>query len=106
MERLSRQFSTALVTGVSSGFGLAFARMLLAEGVTVIGVSRHPEIPEAPEGYQPWPIDLSDLNTLQSELDQLYAEHPQIDLVINNAGFGVLSHLEACLQRRCKRSMQ
>jgi NAD(P)-dependent dehydrogenase (short-subunit alcohol dehydrogenase family) len=94
VERLSDHFNTALVTGVSSGLGLAFARMLLAEGVSVVGMSRHPEIPEATEAYQPWPIDLSDLNTLESELDTVFTKYPQIDLVINNAGFGVLGHLE------------
>ena len=95
MERLSDKFNTALVTGVSSGLGLAFARMLLAEGVSVVGMSRHPQIPGAPASYQPWPIDLSDLDTLGSELDKVFTEYPEIDLVINNAGFGVLSHLEA-----------
>lgn len=95
MARLSDHFNTALVTGVSSGLGLAFARMLLAEGVTVVGVSRHPDIPEAPVGFRPWPLDLSDSAALAPALDQIFAAHPEIDLVINNAGFGVLSHLEA-----------
>ncbi len=95
MARLSDHFNTALVTGVSSGLGLAFARMLLAEGVTVVGVSRHPDIPDAPEGFRPWPLDLSDSAALAPALDQIFAAHPEIDLVINNAGFGVLSHLEA-----------
>ena len=95
MARLSNHFNTALVTGVSSGLGLAFARMLLAEGVKVVGVSRHPDIAEAPVGFRPWPLDLSDSAALAPALDQIFAAHPEIDLVINNAGFGVLSHLEA-----------
>ena len=95
MARLSDHFHTALVTGVSSGLGLAFARMLLAEGVAVVGVSRHPDIPDAPAGFRPWALDLSDSDALVPALDQVFAAHPEIDLVINNAGFGVLSHLEA-----------
>ena len=94
MERLSVKYKTALVTGASSGLGLAFTRMLLAEGVRVIGVSRHPEIEGAPESYVPWPIDLSNLKVLESELDKIFTAYSKIDLVINNAGFGVLGHLD------------
>jgi NAD(P)-dependent dehydrogenase (short-subunit alcohol dehydrogenase family) len=95
VERLSDHFKTALITGASSGLGLAFAQMLLAEGVSVIGMSRNPEIPDAPEGYQPWSVDLSDTASLEAALDEIFETFPDIDLVINNAGFGVLSHLEA-----------
>ncbi len=35
--------STVLVTGCSSGIGLATANLLLTEGYRVVGMSRHPE---------------------------------------------------------------
>lgn len=95
MERLGDQFSVALVTGASSGLGLAFTQLLLAEGVAVVGLSRSPEIPESPEHYTPWAIDLSDVASLPQTLQAIFERFPAIDLVINNAGFGVLEHLQA-----------
>jgi NAD(P)-dependent dehydrogenase (short-subunit alcohol dehydrogenase family) len=94
VERLSDHFEVALITGVSSGLGLACARMLLAEGVVVVGMSRQPEIDDAPEHYHPWPIDLADTDGLRPALEQVFETYPAIDLVINNAGFGVLGSLQ------------
>lgn len=94
MAELSKQFRTALVTGASSGLGLAFTQMLLENGIRVIGLSRNPEIDGVSGDYAPVPMDLSDLATLPEKLDRLFLENPEIDLVINNAGYGILSHLE------------
>ena len=95
MERVGDLFSVALVTGASSGLVLAFTRLLLDEGVSVIGLSRSPEIPDAPDHYTPWAIDLSDLDALPQTLEAIFEQFSEIDLVINNAGFGVLEHLQA-----------
>lgn len=95
MERLGDKFRCALVTGSSSGLGLAFTQQLLDEGVSVIGLSRSPEIFEASSQYTPWAIDLADLETLPQALELLFEQFPEIDLVINNAGFGVMEHLQS-----------
>jgi short-subunit dehydrogenase len=94
VERLSEKFRVALVTGSSSGLGLAFTKHLLREGVAVVGLSRSPEIGEASGHYHPWPFDLADLAALPATLDAVFGRFPEIDLVINNAGFGVLEHLQ------------
>lgn len=68
----------------------------MAEGVRVIGLSRSPEIDDAPEGmYLPVSVDLSDMDALPEKLDALFAEHSGIDLVINNAGYGILEYFDA-----------
>ena len=95
MERLETKFRIALVTGSSSGLGLALTRHLLDQGVAVVGLSRSPDIEDAPEHYTPWPLDLSHTEALPGVLDALFERFPEIDLVINNAGFGVLEHLQA-----------
>lgn len=95
MGSLSDSYHRALITGASSGLGLAFAEMLLKQGVSVIGMSRSPDMPTGSyANYSARAVDLSDLESLSDELDQVFTEFPDIDLVINNAGFGVLSHLE------------
>lgn len=94
MAELKDRYRLALVTGASSGLGLAFTQMLLAAGVRVIGLSREPQIEGAGPDYLPVAMDLSEIEALPERLDRLFAEHPEIDLVINNAGFGVLERLE------------
>lgn len=95
MERLGDKYKRALVTGSSSGLGLAFTQLLLDEGVAVVGLSRSPEIPDAPANFKPWSADLADLDALPQTLESIFEQFPDIDLVINNAGFGVLEHLQA-----------
>lgn len=83
----------ALVTGVSSGLGLAVARRLLAEGVTVWGTAR--DIARVPSGIRPVALDLGDPASITACVEQLRREAPQLDLLVNNAGNGVHSPLEA-----------
>lgn len=94
MARLGDIYKQALVTGSSSGLGLAFTQLLLSEGVAVIGVSRSPEIEDSSRDYTPWPLDLSETDALPEVLAAIFKRFPHIDLVINNAGFGVLEHLQ------------
>ena len=94
MGTLKEKYRYALVTGASSGLGLAFTQMLLDAGVKVIGLSRSPELKDAGEEYIPMALYLSDLEHLPAALDRIFQEFPEIDLVINNAGYGVLEYLE------------
>ena len=83
--------STALVTGASSGIGLAVARALQKAGFTVIGASRDPGAAAAavPE-FQFLPLDLTD----EASIRALIAELPPLDLLVNNAGASLMSALE------------
>lgn len=85
----SRKFRTALVTGASTGLGLAFAEMLLAEGVSVWGTSRDPaRLPSRP-GLHPVRLELADGAAAEAAYRAAAREAGGFDLVINNAGFGV-----------------
>lgn len=94
MGSLGQKYRCALITGASSGLGLAFTRMLLADGVQVIGVSRSPDVKGLGADYVAIPMDLSELSELPRRLDQVFECYTEIDLVINNAGFGILEYLE------------
>lgn len=88
----------ALVTGASSGLGLATARALHRRGATVLlGCRDRPRAEAARaqvlDGMPPGvgtvellDLDLADLASVAAAADRLAREHGQLDLLINNAG--------------------
>lgn len=75
----------ALITGTSSGLGLATAQMLLEQGWTVIGVSRSGSEIEH-ENYIDILCDIKDEPSVE-EMYRLVSENTdQLDLIILNAG--------------------
>jgi NAD(P)-dependent dehydrogenase (short-subunit alcohol dehydrogenase family) len=80
---------TALVTGASSGIGLATARRLLDRGYRVFGTSRDPDsVPESSrlDGLRYRALDLRDAHSIDGFAGALYAEDIHVDVLVNNAG--------------------
>ena len=87
----------ALVTGASSGIGLAAAQALLERGFTVVGAARRqePMAPLVPAGLQPLALDLAEPASIAAAAERLAQDHPGgIDLLVNNAGYGVYGSVE------------
>jgi 2-deoxy-D-gluconate 3-dehydrogenase len=85
----------ALVTGSSRGIGLAIATALAESGADIIGVSSKLEasgsalekaVTGAGKNFYAYQCDLSDRKSIYSFLEKLNADHPRIDILINNAG--------------------
>ncbi len=77
-----------LVTGASSGIGEATANTLLAAGHRVYGTSRRQPKP----GRYPYPmlaLDVTDDASVEAAVEQLLEREGRIDVLVNNAGFGV-----------------
>jgi short-subunit dehydrogenase len=81
----------AVVTGASSGLGLAIATALLASKVRVTALSRRPPPIKDPACHH-LEVDLCDDSALADAWKHLQNDLP--DLWINNAGFGLLGELE------------
>jgi len=85
----------ALITGATSGFGLAFARRVLASGGRVIATGRRVERLEALKAEAPdshvltRPLDLRDPDQITALVAGLPAEFEAIDLLFNNAGLAL-----------------
>lgn len=94
--------ATALVTGGTSGIGAAFARALAQRGDDLVLVARNAERLDAMAAdlkrdfavrVETLPADLSVPADLDKVAARLSDDHQPIDLLINNAGFGVHSRL-------------
>lgn len=88
---------TALITGASSGMGAEYARELAAQGSNLILVARRLDRLEelASELRKSFGItvtcldrDLSAMEAGRSLADELNAQAVEVDVLINNAGFG------------------
>ena len=78
----------AIVTGASSGIGEATAELLTSAGYTVYGTSRN----VGQSSRYPFKIITLDVNSeesIQAALKEVIDKEGRIDLVVNNAGFGV-----------------
>ncbi len=80
-------YRKALITGTSSGIGLAIARALIAEGLLVVGASRRTAKINS-NRYTHLSIDL--LNETNLKILQDYTRSNPPDIWINNAGQGLI----------------
>ena len=83
---------TILITGCSSGFGLETAKHFLERDWNVIATMRTPREGILPESdkLRVLPLDVTDQKSIDSALD---AAGP-VDVLVNNAGVGMLNALE------------
>lgn len=81
-----------LITGASSGIGFFTARHLKEEGYKVYGTSRTPQ----QEGftYPMLRLDVNDLETVQFCVNEVINIEGKIDILINNAGYGMRGAVE------------
>jgi NADP-dependent 3-hydroxy acid dehydrogenase YdfG len=84
---------TILVTGASRGIGRAISEKLLSNSFQVIGISRNPPKMES-DNFSPIAMDLSKIDQLPEQISKLRKEHPEIDGIICNAGYGSFGSLE------------
>src|SRR4051812_35660197 len=82
------QQKIALVTGASSGIGEAAALRLAKAGYKVYGTSRR-GARAGPQPYEMLPLDVTQDESVQAAVQALIAREGRIDLLVNNAGFGV-----------------
>jgi NAD(P)-dependent dehydrogenase (short-subunit alcohol dehydrogenase family) len=79
---------TAIVTGASSGIGEATAERLAKAGYTVYGTSRR-GASAAPRSFHMLPLDVTSDTSVEAAVGEVMRREGRIDLLVNNAGFGV-----------------
>ena len=88
--------TTWLITGISRGLGLALAEAALARGDTVIGTTRgsRPALAESPGTLHVLALDMADGAGIAASVAQAFAIGGRIDVIVNNAGYGLLGAIE------------
>ena len=87
---------TALVTGSSSGIGLASAKALKEAGFTVYASARREASLETlrQQGFKTVMLDVTDEAMVTAAVEQLEASHGAVDILVNNAGYGLNGPVE------------
>src|SRR5438477_10564335 len=80
--------SIALVTGASSGIGEATAKRLAAAGYTVYGTSRR-GAQAGQRSFEMLPLDVTSDESVDAAVREVMRLDGRIDVLVNNAGFGV-----------------
>jgi NAD(P)-dependent dehydrogenase (short-subunit alcohol dehydrogenase family) len=90
---------TWFITGASKGLGLTLTKSLLAQGYNVAATSRTVEALKSAVGVQsanflPLAMDLVNEADVKQGIGQAIAHFGSIDVVVNNAGYGLMGGLE------------
>ena len=102
---------TWLITGSSSGLGLALVRMLQTHGQRVIATSRNPSrtpdlVAEVEAKGGKWiKLDVNDGSSPQI-IDDLKASGVHIDVLVNNAGFSIYAAVEQIAEEEARSMME
>jgi short-subunit dehydrogenase len=105
-ERLKNRY--VVITGASGGIGEKMAVLVAKSGGHPILLARRSDrLAAAAEHITKnyhvsclyYQLDVSDLNAVQQTFDQIMSDIPQIDVLVNNAGFGIFNTvLDATLE--------
>ncbi len=90
---------TWFITGTSSGFGRAFAEHALAQGHRVVATARRVDaladlVARAPDRVLALELDVAAAGAPERAIRAAVERFGRIDVVINNAGYGVVGALE------------
>ena len=93
---MSKQQRIWLITGISRGLGKAVAEVVLAAGDAVIGTTRSGKVAwgEGERGLTVMPLELTDTEAVRKTVADAHALHGRLDVVLNNAGYGLLGAVE------------
>jgi NAD(P)-dependent dehydrogenase (short-subunit alcohol dehydrogenase family) len=109
--KMSERKRTWLITGVSSGIGRALAEAVLARGESVIGTLRKPaQLPEfealAPGRAVAQLLDVTDSARLPARIAQAIETAGGIDVLVNNAGYGLSGAAEEVSEPEIRHQME
>jgi NAD(P)-dependent dehydrogenase (short-subunit alcohol dehydrogenase family) len=103
----SRSERVWLITGATSGFGLALAEAALAAGDIVVGAARSPDrldglVASHPGRVTAVQLDVTDTGRCAAVVEEVAARFGRIDVLVNNAGRTQVGALEETTERELR----
>ena len=89
---------TVFITGASAGIGKMTAKLFAEKGWNVIATMRSPEKEtelNKLSNVTVLRLDVTDEESIKNAVDQVLAKFGTIDVLVNNAGYGVIGALES-----------
>lgn len=99
---------TIFITGASSGLGKAAAKLFQASGWKVIATMRKPEQENELKGLPSVSVvqlDVTDTEEMKNTISNILKSH-SVDVVLNNAGYGLIGPLEAFTDEQIQTQVQ
>lgn len=95
------------ITGASKGLGLSLVKQLLAAGHQVAATSRNLQelenaVGKDQPGFLPLTVDLKSEASVKASIDAAVQNFGRVDVVVNNAGYGLIGSLEELSDREAR----
>jgi NAD(P)-dependent dehydrogenase (short-subunit alcohol dehydrogenase family) len=97
------------ITGASSGFGRALAEAALAAGHRVVATARDVRVLsdlEQPGRCLALPLDITEPAAVEKAVRDAVAEFGQMDVLVNNAGVGLIGAVEECSMEQSRANFE
>ena len=99
------------ITGCSSGLGRALARRVLARGHRLVATARRPEtladlVASHPDQCRALALDVAVAAQIPAVVAQAAAAFGRLDVVVNNAGYGLIGAVEEVSDEQIARSFE
>lgn len=100
-----------LITGCSSGFGRSLAEKAIAAGDRVVATARNvdalvPLLRLSPDSVALVALDVTKPDQVRSAVAEAHAIWGRFDVVVNNAGYGLIGAVEECSDAQIERNLE